>query len=314
MKEMPPFLPSREPEQLLGPLEPGQVRPEASPPRRIPTIHLVLFLATIITTILAGAMQQGVNPFQDPGLIYKGLPFSLTLLFILLTHEMGHYLVSRWHQLDVTLPYFIPAPPIPFMIGTLGAYIRIRSPIQDKPALLDVGAAGPLAGLCVTIPLLVIGLQLSQVQVSPPDLEQMGGIVLGESLLFKFISWSCLGTMPPHHDIILHPMAFAGWIGLLVTNLNLIPIGQLDGGHVSYALFGERSRGIAKIFYVILLLCGLIGWTGWFVWAILLYCMGFVHPTPLHFWVPLNPGRRLIGLITIAVFILTFMPEPFKIP
>lgn len=283
---------------------------EAKAPPRIPRIHIILFLATVVTTLMAGAMQQGVNLLAKPWLIYKGLPFSFTLLLILFTHEMGHYLTSRWHRLDVTLPYFIPAPPIPFIIGTLGAYIRIRSPILDKRALLDVGASGPLVGVLVTIPVLMIGLQLSEIRVIPPGAEEVGGFVLGECLLFKLISWLTVGSLPPHHHIVLHPMAFAGWLGLLVTNLNLIPIGQLDGGHVSYALFGERSRGIAIGFYVILLLCGLWGWPGWLLWAVLLYVLGFFHPRPLYDWVPLNSLRRFIGFVTIAVFILTFTPIP----
>jgi len=231
----------------------------------------------------------------------------------LLCHEMGHYLMARYHQLDVSLPYFLPAPPIPFLIGTLGAFIRIRSPILNKPALLDVGAAGPLTGILVALPLLVIGLQLSDIQVVPGSTGELAGIVLGESILFKIMCWLTLGSLPDNYNIIMHPMAFAGWIGLLVTNINLIPVGQLDGGHVSYALFGERSQQIAKTFYVLLIICGLVAWYGWLVWAVLLYFMGFVHPAPLQYWVPLDRKRRNIGYLTIAVFILTFMPAPFLI-
>jgi len=257
-------------------------------------------------------MQQGINPLETPWLLYKGIPFSFTLLLILFTHEMGHYLASRWHHLDVTLPYFIPAPPIPFIIGTLGAYIRIRSPIQDRRALLDVGASGPLVGLLVAIPILALGLKFSEVARITPGGEAPGGFVLGECLLFKLISWLTLGPLPQDHHIFLHPMAFAGWLGLFVTNLNLIPIGQLDGGHVSYALFGNHSRWIAKIFFGFLLLCGLFGWAGWLVWAVLLYFMGFFHPQPLHDWVPLDQQRWWIGVVTIAVFILTFTAVPMK--
>ncbi|MDD3580527.1 MAG: site-2 protease family protein [Desulfobacca sp.] len=285
--------------------------PEALPPR-LPRIHVILFLATVLTTLVAGAMQQGINPLATPWLIYKGIPFSFTLLLILFCHEMGHYLASRWHHLDVTLPYFIPAPPIPFIIGTLGAYIRIRSPIQDKRALMDVGASGPLVGLVVTIPILALGLKFSEVRLILPGLGEPGGFMLGECLLFKLISWLVVGDLPKNYHIFLHPMAFAGWLGLFVTNLNLIPIGQLDGGHVSYALFGDRSRGIAKIFYGFLLICGLVGWVGWLVWAVLLYFMGFFHPQPLHDWLPLDRPRQWIGAITIVVFIITFTPVPMQ--
>lgn len=282
-------------------------------PHHIPPIHLILFLATGITTMMAGAMQQGVIPWETPWQLYKGLPFALTLLVILFCHEMGHYLSARYHNLNVTLPYFLPAPPIPFLIGTLGAFIRIRSPILNKRALLDVGAAGPLAGVLVTLPLLVFGLQLSDIQVLPGGPAEMGGIVLGESLLFQFMSWLTLGSLPPDHHIILHPMAFAGWIGLLVTNINLIPVGQLDGGHVAYALFGERSSAIAKVFFVLLIGSGLIYWYGWLVWVVILYFMGLAHPLPLEYWVELDPRRRAIGYLTIVIFILTFMPAPFQL-
>ncbi len=291
----------------------AQEEPGQEFPHHIPPLHLILFLATGVTTMMAGAMQQGVIPWETPWQLYKGLPFSLTLLLILLCHEMGHYLSARYHNLNVTLPYFLPAPPIPFLIGTLGAFIRIRSPILNKPALLDVGAAGPLSGVLVTLPLLVLGLQLSDIQVLPGGPAEMGGIVLGESLLFKFMSWLTLGSLPADHHIILHPMAFAGWIGLLVTNINLIPVGQLDGGHVSYALFGEKSTAIAKIFFGLLIGLGLMFWYGWLVWVIILYFMGFSHPLPLEYWVELDSRRRVIGYLTIAVFVLTFMPAPFQI-
>jgi membrane-associated protease RseP (regulator of RpoE activity) len=281
--------------------------------RSIPKIHWILFLATGFTTVTAGAMQQGVIPWETPYQLYKGLPFSLALLIILLCHEMGHYLMARYHNLDVSLPYFLPAPPIIFIIGTLGAFIRIRSPIRNKPDLLDVGAAGPLCGILIALPLLVLGLQLSDLQMATSDAGQMPGIVLGESLLFKLISWLTLGSLPNNYNLIMHPIAFAGWIGLLVTNINLIPVGQLDGGHVSYALFGDRSQEIAKIFYIFLIIFGVLSWYGWLLWVVLLYFMGFKHPPPLEYWVPLDQKRRVIGFVTIAVFILTFMPSPFII-
>jgi membrane-associated protease RseP (regulator of RpoE activity) len=295
----------------------GRREPEPTALRQflesIPKIHWILFFATGLTTVAAGAMQQGVIPWETPWQLYKGLPFSLTLLIILLCHEMGHYFMARYHDLDVSLPYFLPAPPIPFLIGTLGAFIRIRSPILNKPALMDVGAAGPLSGTLITLPLLVLGLQLSDIQVVPVGAGEMPGIILGESILFKLICWLTVGSLPDNYNLIMHPIAFAGWIGLLVTNINLIPVGQLDGGHVSYALFGDRSQQIAKVFYLVLIILGLFSWYGWLLWVVLLYFMGFGHPPPLQYWVPLDPKRRLIGYITIAVFILTFMPAPFII-
>jgi membrane-associated protease RseP (regulator of RpoE activity) len=264
----------------------------------------------VVTTIIAGALQQGVNPLETPKLLYTGIPFSFTLLLILGAHEMGHYLVSRRHRLDVTLPYFIPAPPIPFIIGTFGAFIRIRSPIRDKRALLDVGCSGPLIGVLVAIPVILIGLKLSTVTV-------IGGgeatVTLGEPLLFKLLSRLALGPLTPEENVILHPVAFAGWIGLLVTALNLIPVGQLDGGHVAYALFPEYHRHISLGVLGLLVVCGVVFWQGWLMWAVLLAFLGWRHPAPYEFWVPLDRRRRVLGIITIVVFGLTFSPAPFVI-
>ncbi len=282
--------------------------PAAKPPRRL--LHLGLLLATVVTTVIAGALQQGVNPLETPELLYQGIPFSFTLLLILGAHEMGHYLVSRQHHLDVTLPYFIPAPPIPFIIGTFGAFIRIRSPIRDKRALLDVGCAGPLTGVMVAIPVVLVGLKLSAVTVIGGG---EGSLTLGEPLLFKLLSWLVLGPLTPDQNIVLHPVAFAGWIGLLVTALNLIPVGQLDGGHVAYALFPEHHRYISLVSLGLLVVCGVIFWTGWLFWAGLIALLGWRHPPPYQFWVPLDRRRRVLGLITIAVFVLTFSPAPFAL-
>jgi len=273
-------------------------------------LHVLLFLATLATTITAGALQQGVNPLIHPWDLYKGIPFSFTLLLILGTHEMGHYLVSRRHHLNVTLPYFIPAPPFPFIVGTFGAFIRIRSPIQDKRALLDVGCAGPLTGVAVSIPVILVGLKLSTVKLIPGGTE---GLVLGEPLLFQILSWVVFGPLSPEQNIILHPMAFAGWIGLLVTALNLLPVGQLDGGHVSYALFPTRHRLISLACLFLLVVSGLLFWQGWLIWALLLYLLGLGHPPPAYDWVPLDRRRKILGAITILVLVLTFTPTPFKL-
>ena len=297
-----------EPERVWGFRR--QPLPEAEPPRPRLLLHLVLLLATLATTITAGALQQGVNPLTHPYDLYKGIPFSFTLLLILGAHEMGHYLVSRRHHLDVTLPYFIPAPPFPFIVGTFGAFIRIRSPIQDKRALLDVGCAGPLTGVVVSIPVILLGLMLSPVKVIPGGTDNL---VLGEPLLFQILTWVVFGPLTPDQNIILHPMAFAGWIGLLVTALNLIPVGQLDGGHVCYALFPTRHRLISLACLFLLVVSGLLFWHGWLIWAVLLYFLGLRHPPPAYDWVPLDRRRRILGIITIIVFILTFTPAPFKL-
>ena len=297
------------PEMIPEPLRQAEFVPPwptPRPPRLM--LHLGLLLATVVTTIIAGALQQGVNPLETPGLLYKGIPFSFTLLLILGTHEMGHYLVSRRHRLDVTLPYFIPAPPLPFIIGTFGAFIRIRSPIKDKRALLDVGCAGPLTGVIVSIPVILVGLKLSTVTFIGGQAE---GLTLGEPLLFKLLSWLVFGHLPPEANVILNPVAFAGWIGLLVTALNLMPVGQLDGGHVAYALFPDYHRYISLGVLGLLVVCGLLFWKGWLMWAVLLFFLGWRHPPPYQFWVPLDRRRRLLGIITIIVFGLTFTPAPF---
>jgi membrane-associated protease RseP (regulator of RpoE activity) len=300
-----PFSPEMIPEPWR---EPGFAPPwpDPKPPRLL--LHLGLLLATVVTTVIAGALQQGVNPLETPALLYKGIPFSFTLLLILGAHEMGHYLVSRRHHLDVTLPYFIPAPPIPFIIGTFGAFIRIRSPIRDKRALLDVGCSGPLTGVLVAIPVILIGLKLSTVTVTGGGGETL---TLGEPLLFKLLSRLALGPMTPEQNVILHPVAFAGWIGLLVTALNLLPVGQLDGGHVAYALFPEYHRYISLGVLGLLVVCGVWFWQGWLMWAVLLAFLGWRHPPPYQFWVPLDRRRRVLGIITIVVFGLTFSPAPF---
>ncbi|RJR46789.1 MAG: site-2 protease family protein [Deltaproteobacteria bacterium] len=308
-ERQPPFEPS-DPDKVWG--YERQPLPAPEPPRPRLLLHAALFLATVVTTVTAGAMFAGVNPFLNPSGLYKGIPFSFTLLLILGAHEMGHYLMSRRHHLNVTLPFFIPAPPFPFIIGTLGAFIRIRSPIKDKRALLDVGCAGPLTGVVVSIPVILVGLKLSTVQVIPEGgLSQ--SITFGEPLLFQFLSYTVFGSLPPDHYINLDLVGFAGWIGLFVTALNLIPVGQMDGGHVAYALFPNHHRQISWCCLALLLVGGLFFWPGWLVWALLLYLLGMRHPPPSYDWVPLDRRRKILGAITILVFILTFTPTPFKL-
>jgi membrane-associated protease RseP (regulator of RpoE activity) len=281
--------------------------PAPAVPLRKPRViwNLVLFFLTFMTTVLAGALQEGVNPITNPGQIPKGFPFAFALMGILLAHELGHYLVARRHGVDVTLPYFIPAPSF---IGTFGAFIKMRSPARDAKMLLDIGAAGPLVGVLVSIPLVALGLSLSEVK----QIEGQVGTNLGDSILLWLISWLVVGPIPPGYDVVIHPVGFAGWIGLLVTSLNLLPVGQLDGGHVVYALLGERQNRISKFVFVGLLALGVLGWEGWLVWGVLLLIMGFRHPPPVEWWVPLDRKRKIIGWLTIAVFILTFIPVPFS--
>uniref|UniRef100_A0A7V4LDB7 Site-2 protease family protein n=1 Tax=Desulfobacca acetoxidans TaxID=60893 RepID=A0A7V4LDB7_9BACT len=295
---------------LPPPCEVPGAWPPPAPPRRL-LLHVTLFVATILTTTTAGALLEGVNLVRSPWLLYRGLPFSLSLLAILTAHEMGHYLVSRRHGLEVSLPYFLPGLPLPPLPGTFGALIRIRSPILDKRALLDVGISGPLAGMIFTVPILAAGLLLSRVLPPSPGVEE--SLQLGEPLLFRALSYLILGPVGADDLVLLHPVAFAGWLGLFITSLNLLPVGQLDGGHVMFALFPAWHRVISLACLVILGLCGIFYWPGWLLWAGIMAFLGVRHPPPACAWITLNPLRQILGVITIIVFLLTFTPVPFKL-
>ena len=296
--------------RLYPPPEPGSVRPGAvsrPEPRRGVAVHVVLFLLTLLTTSLAGAFQSGVDPFEHPAQIVMGLPFALTLLSILLVHELGHYSLSKVHGVRATLPYFIPAPPV--LIGTFGAFIRMQSPPPNRRALFDVGAAGPWAGLIVAIPAVLVGLRLSEVR--PLGLED-GGLLLGDSLLFQGLTWLALGTTPDTATIVLHPIALAGWFGMFVTFMNLLPVGQLDGGHVAYAMFGRWHRLVSRVFLLVIAALGVMGWRGWFVWVVLLLVIGLDHPPTRDAGTPLDWRRRIAAWLTVGAFVVTFMAEPIK--
>ena len=271
---------------------------------RIPFSNILLFLLTLLTTLAAGTLQQGINPLENPGSLWQGIPFSFTLLMILAAHEFGHYLMAKKHGIDVTLPYFIPAPSF---IGTFGAFIKMKSPMLDRRMLLDVGAAGPLTGMIVAVPVLLMGLMLSEIK---PGVAETG-LSLGSSLFFSLMSWIVHGYMPDEVNLVLHPIAFSGWIGLLVTCMNLLPVGQLDGGHVAYAIFGPKQRIVARIVVAVLLVLGLTGWSGWLVWVAILLFMGINHPRVVYEWIPLDNTRRVIGWVTLAIFVMTFTPVPF---
>jgi len=275
-------------------------------PHKLTRTHVILFIATFITTLLAGAMLNGVVPWENPEKIYLGLPFSLTLLLILLTHELSHYFMSRRHNVSATLPYFIPAPSI---IGTFGAIIKMKPPIPDRRSLIDIGASGPIGGFIIAVIASVIGLNMSEVK---PTGELQQGISFGTSILFDFLSKIILHVEPEKFDVLLHPVAFAGWIGLLVTSLNLLPIGQLDGGHITYALFGEKHRWISKAMFPVLIILGISFWSGWILWAVIMIFLGYKHPPVVYPYIELDKKRKIIGWIALAIFILTFTPTPVK--
>ena len=271
-----------------------------------------LFIATVFTTLWAGAYQpyylgkRGPIDFllDSPELLWSGIPFAATLLIILVTHECGHYVLSRIHRAPASLPLFIPG--LPYFIGTFGAIIRLQGPIVNRRALFDIGVAGPLAGFIAAVVALFIGLSLSTVV----DRTVTHGLQLGEPLLLQFIAWLVVGSIPPEADIVLHPIGVAAWFGLLVTSLNLIPIGQLDGGHVAYALWGKHQRTMAFTMVPILIVLGYVGWQGWWVWAFMSGLWGFGHPPVHDIHVPLGRKRVVVGWIAVAVFVVTFVPIP----
>ncbi|GER94164.1 site-2 protease family protein [hot springs metagenome] len=274
--------------------------------RKIPYLHIILFIVTFLTTLTAGALQKGVNIFREPGRIIEGLPFAGTLMTILLCHELSHYIASKKHHTKATLPYFIPAPSI---IGTFGAFIKMKSPIITRKALIDIGASGPIAGFIVSVIACIVGLSMSEIA---PLSNTEGTLSLGDSILFSFLSNVILGVAPDNHDIFLHPVAFAGWIGLFVTSLNLIPVGQLDGGHIAFAILGERHKYLSRALVIVLAILGILYWEGWALWAVLMLILGIKHPPVLYWEVPLDSKRRSIGIFTFIIFVITFIPSPFK--
>lgn len=283
---------------------------------RVPLLNLLLFALTLATTTIAGALNEGASIDELGTRWTSGLPFSLTLMSILLAHEMGHYLLARQHGVRVTLPYFLPGPlfllgpAFFFGPGTFGAFIRMKSPPQSRRVLFDVGAAGPWAGICVAIPAVIYGLHLSELKPIPPTFS---GLEFGDSLLFKLLAWLIVGPVPYGFDIFLHPIALAGWFGVLVTALNLLPVGQLDGGHVVYALLGRRHRWVARAFLLFTVAIGFYGWSGWFAWAVLMLFVGLDHPPTLDHTTPLDPRRRLAGWMTLMLFVATFVPAPITV-
>lgn len=272
-----------------------------------PIVNLVLFLATIGTVMLGGALQEGYNPLEDPAIgLLAGIPFAVALLGILVTHELAHFVVARARGMRATLPYFIPIPFSP--LGTFGAIIRMHSPIRDRKTLFDVGISGPLAGLVVSMIALVVGLRLSEVTVQHPGPAAMP---LGTGILVDWVTDLVLGPLPDDLMVILHPIAFAGWFGIFVTAMNLIPASQLDGGHVGYAFFGETHRWVAAAVLVGLLLMGLL-WTGWLIWGFFVLIFGGLrHPPPLNDITPLDTKRKLLALLAFALLFLLGTPRPF---
>jgi membrane-associated protease RseP (regulator of RpoE activity) len=289
-------------------------------------LNIVLFVITVFSTFFVGiswslnfkyAEVLTQNPpssldllekLNDPQVISLSIIYVVVLLGILLGHELGHFLTCRYYKINATLPYFIPAPTL---IGTLGAFIKIKSPITRKQQLFDIGVAGPLTGFILSVPALLYGLSLSKAVPLVPH-DEAFVYVFGEPLILKIFGALIFKNIPADYSIYLHPIAFAGWVGILVTALNLFPVGQLDGGHVSYALLGKKSRNLARIFLGIFIVMGIFFWVGWFIWAFLIFFLGLRHPRVLDEEANLSPRRKFIGYVVIVIFILSFIPDPIK--
>lgn len=304
--------------------------------RRLPWWNAALFLATVATTVLSGAAFAGWAGGGATSLVLAGLSYATAVLSILLAHEMGHWLLARAWGVDSTLPYFLPIyVPGSMNFGTLGALIRLRSPIPSRDAVLDIGAAGPIAGALVAIPVYAWGLAHSEVRAvgelaatntgSPFEMLRAflrgetltwGGdaVVFGDSLLTAGIQRLVLGAMPPGHDVVIHPVALAAWLGLFVTTLNLLPLGQLDGGHVTYAWLGERGAlRVSRLVSAGLLLAGIFVSLNWLVWWLLTrIVIGLRHPPAID-EAPIGAARRAVALASLALFVLTFVPVPFRL-
>jgi len=282
-------------------------RARPMPGARSLIVHAVLLAATVLSATLAGVDVEPRQLVANPALFLRGLPFAATLVTILLVHELGHYLTCLRYRVSASLPYFLPAPLIS-PVGTFGAFIRIRSRFPDRRALFDIGASGPWAGFVVALAATVIGLAHSTVLATPQDWH---GYEWGDSLLTAFLIRVVL-----HVDsatVLLHPVAFAGWFGLFVTSLNLLPVGQLDGGHVLYATLGRPTPRIAALLIAFLVWLGVRGYPGWLLWAaIITVFLSLGHPPTDDDRRPLDPARRLAALATLVVFVLTFVPEPVK--
>lgn len=300
--------------------------------------NIVFFTLTVLSVMFVGATYSA--DFMPSTLIdwvrftLTGWPYAVALMAILVCHEFGHYLAGRFHKTAVTLPFFIP---LPIGLGTLGAFIQLKEPPKNKRILLDIGLAGPIAGLIVAIPFLIYGLYHSPVEQLPVHLPLVQGFE-GNSIFYLFLKYVIKGQLLPQPatyaglspliywlryfftgrplpaggvDVSLNPIAWAGWVGLLVTSLNLIPAGQLDGGHIMYVLLGRRASKLLPAILIVLVALSFV-YTGWLLWAFLIFLLGRYHAEPLDEITPLDPKRRALAVLGVIIFILVFMPVPFS--
>ncbi len=276
---------------------------------KLPWINIVLLMATFLTTSVAGGLQVGVDPFKDGFwlALVRGIPFSISIMFVLGIHELGHYFAARKFDVDVTLPYFIPAPTF---LGTFGAFIKMRSPVRTRRELATVAIMGPLAGFVAAIVVTLVGLHYSEIREVTAHQENV--IQLGDPLIMKILYRLYFGP-DIGGEVYLHPVAFAGWIGFFVTSLNLIPASQLDGGHIFYTLFERWHTLVTVVISFSLLILGVFTWGGWIVWGFLILLIGRRHPHVIYRDFPPDTVTKLIFVLGVLLFLLTFIPVPFKI-
>lgn len=318
--------------------------PPAPKPGR-PWLNLVMFLVTVLSVLVSGGLSNlQTDLSNDPltaarQIINAGWPFAVSLLAILSTHEMGHYIAGRMHGVHVTLPFFIPLPFTP--LGTMGAFISMKEVPKNRRVLMDIGVAGPIAGFIVSIVVVLIGLSLSKLNTIPLMFAEGQGMQMeGNSLIYLFLKYLRYGELLPRPvtfgdsgaliywlryfftgqptpygamDVLIHPVAWAGWVGFLVTSLNLIPAGQLDGGHIFHLLFGTKwSQRILPVILVVLVGLGFF-WSGWWLWAGLVYLFGRRFAEPLDQITPLDTRRKALGILALIIFIITFIPVPITL-
>jgi membrane-associated protease RseP (regulator of RpoE activity) len=319
------------PEPLAEPARPAVVIPVYEPyywPKQKPSLRslliaISLFLLTTLSVLSAGVQFAAAyadghqpaledfaasyfQPFTQPRLLLLGIPFAVTLMGILLAHELGHYFACRHYHIHATYPFFIPAPTI---IGTLGAFIRIRSPIINRRALFDVAFAGPLVGFLVAVPALALAIAKSKF-IAPGGEESL--VTFGRPLIEQLLEAILQPGVPPA-TLLLHPIGRAAWVGIFATALNLLPAGQLDGGHILYSVASQRHRLVTLAVAILLVPLAIHYWLGWLMWAVLLLAIGFRHPPLMDRWEPLDHRRRLGAWLALAIFILCFMPAPITI-
>ncbi|MCL6481372.1 MAG: site-2 protease family protein [Firmicutes bacterium] len=305
-----------------GPSAPPVVAEPGTPTRRALLLAAGLFLLTLLSTLTVGAqfaLSYAQNHadlplffdtyrtiWHEPVLLWLGMPFAFTLLGILLAHELGHFFACRYYGIAASYPYFLPAPTL---IGTFGAFIRIRSPMVNRTALFDVGLAGPVVGFLFAAPALALAIAHSKVV---PGAAETAPVVFGAPLLEVLLA-TLLRPGVDVGDLLLHPVGRAAWVGLFATALNLLPVGQLDGGHIVYALCRHHHRRISLACLLALLLLGIGFWPGWLAWAVLLLLLGYRHPALLDGGAPLDRRRHLWAVIALVIFLLCFVPVPFAV-